>query len=56
MLGWATAFLVVLVIAAVFAFGGPAASAGAAQMLFFLFLGLFVLSLLVSLIRTRRMI
>ena len=39
MLGWALAFLVIAIIAAVFGFGGIAtASAGIAQILFFVFL------------------
>lgn len=43
MLGWALTFLVIALIAAVFGFGGIAsASAGIAQILFFIFLVLFV--------------
>ena len=43
MLGWAITFLVIALIAAVFGFGGIAsASAGIAQILFFIFLVLFV--------------
>lgn len=39
MLGWAVAFLIIALIAAVFGFGGIAvASAGIAKFLFFLFL------------------
>jgi uncharacterized membrane protein YtjA (UPF0391 family) len=46
MLRWAFAFLVLALIAAVFGFGGIAASAvGIARILFFLFLLLFVASL-----------
>ncbi len=46
MLGWALTFLVVALIAAVFGFGGIAsASAGIAQILFFVFLLLFVIAL-----------
>lgn len=52
MLGWALTFLVVAVIAAVFGFGGIAsASAGIAQVLFFIFLALFVISLIVRAVR-----
>lgn len=48
MLGWALTFLVVALIAAVFGFGGIAsASAGIAQVLFFIFLALFVIALIV---------
>jgi uncharacterized membrane protein YtjA (UPF0391 family) len=45
-LSWALVFLVLSLVAAVFGFGGIAASAaGVAKFLFFLFLVLFVLSL-----------
>ena len=47
MLGWAVVFLIIALVAAVFGFGGIAvASAGIAKILFFLFLVLFVISLL----------
>jgi uncharacterized membrane protein YtjA (UPF0391 family) len=47
MLYWAAVFLVIALIAAVFGFGGIAASAaGIAKVLFFVFLVLFVISLL----------
>lgn len=47
MLGWAITFLVIALIAAVFGFGGVAtASAGIAQVLFFIFLVLFVVALI----------
>ncbi|MFZ2100155.1 MAG: DUF1328 domain-containing protein, partial [Oricola sp.] len=46
MLGWALTFLVVALIAAALGFGGIAgASAGIAKILFFVFLILFVVSL-----------
>jgi len=52
MLRWTLIFLVVSIIAAVFGFGGvAAASAGIARIMFFLFLILFVASLLAGLIR-----
>jgi uncharacterized membrane protein YtjA (UPF0391 family) len=52
MLRWTLIFLVVSILAAVFGFGGiAAASAGIARILFFLFLILFVASLLAGLIR-----
>lgn len=52
MLYWALAFFIVAIIAAVFGFGGIAAGAGTiAQVLFFLFLVLFVISLLMGLLR-----
>ena len=56
MLYWALAFLVIALIAAVFGFGGiAAASAGIAKILFFVFVALFVVSLIVSLMgRGRR--
>ncbi|MEO8242325.1 MAG: DUF1328 domain-containing protein [bacterium] len=47
MLGWALTFFVVALIAAVFGFGGIAtASAGIAQILFFVFIALFVLAMI----------
>lgn len=47
MLSWALTFLVFSLIAAIFGFGGiAAASVGVAKILFFVFLGLFLLSLL----------
>lgn len=52
MLSWALIFFVIAIIAAVFGFGGIAtASAGIAQVLFFLFLVLFVVSLIMGLAR-----
>lgn len=51
MLGWAIAFLVI----ALFGFGGIAsASAGIAQILFFIFLALFVVTLIVRATRGTR--
>lgn len=47
MLGWALAFLVIALIAAAFGFRGAASAAGGiAKILFFVFLGLFVLALI----------
>ncbi|MEO1008398.1 MAG: DUF1328 domain-containing protein [Planctomycetota bacterium] len=55
MLGWAIAFLVVAIIAAVFGFGNIAAAAtGIARVLFFIFIVLFVLSLLARLFKGRK--
>jgi uncharacterized membrane protein YtjA (UPF0391 family) len=52
MLGWALAFLVVALIAAVFGFGGIAAGAiGIAKILFFAFLVLAAVSFVVHLAR-----
>jgi uncharacterized membrane protein YtjA (UPF0391 family) len=52
MLGWTVTFLVVALVAAVFGFGGIAvAAAGIAKILFYIFLILFVASLLGGLIR-----
>ena len=54
MLRWAIGFLIVALIAAVFGFGGIAsASAGIAKLLFMIFLALFLISLIVSLVRGR---
>jgi uncharacterized membrane protein YtjA (UPF0391 family) len=53
MLSWALTFLVIAIIAGVFGFGDIAASAtGIARILFFLFLVLFVVSLITG--RKRR--
>lgn len=53
MLSWALAFFVLALIAAMFGFGGIAAgAAGIAKVLFFVFLILFVVSLLLG--RTTR--
>lgn len=52
MLYYAIAFLLVAIIAAVFGFGGIAsASAGIAQILFFIFVVLFVLTLIIRAVR-----
>lgn len=52
MLGWAITFLVISVLAALFGFTGMAvAFAGIAKILFFIFLVLFVVSLLLHLFR-----
>lgn len=55
MLYWALVFFVIAVIAAVFGFGGIAAAAvGIAKILFFVFLALFVLTLIAHLFGRRR--
>jgi uncharacterized membrane protein YtjA (UPF0391 family) len=54
MLSWAVVFFIVAIVAALFGFGGLAsASAGIAQILFFLFLIAFVISMVVHLVRGR---
>ena len=54
MLGWAIAFLIIALVAALFGFGGIAsASAGIAQILFFVFLALFVIALVARAVRGR---
>jgi uncharacterized membrane protein YtjA (UPF0391 family) len=54
MLGWAFTFLVIAIIAAVFGFGGVAATAsGIAQILFVVFLALFLVSVIVAMARGR---
>jgi uncharacterized membrane protein YtjA (UPF0391 family) len=54
MLGWAFTFLVIALIAAVFGFGGIAATAsGIAQILFVVFLALFLVSVIVAMARGR---
>jgi uncharacterized membrane protein YtjA (UPF0391 family) len=55
MLRWALMFFIVALIAAVFGFGGIAADASSiARILFFIFLVLFVVSLLYSLLTGKR--
>ncbi|GGL69238.1 DUF1328 domain-containing protein [Wenxinia marina] len=52
MLSWALVFLVIALIAAALGFGGIAgASAGIAQVLFFIFAALFVISLIARFVR-----
>lgn len=52
MLNWAITFLVIAIIAAVFGFGGIAGTAtGIAKTLFFLFIVLFLVSLVVPRLR-----
>jgi uncharacterized membrane protein YtjA (UPF0391 family) len=54
MLGWAVAFLVIALIAALFGFGGIAsASAGIAQIIFFVFIALFVIAMIMRAVRGR---
>lgn len=54
MLGWALAFFIIAIIAAVFGFGNIAEGAtDIAQILFFIFLVLFVISLVLRLVRKR---
>lgn len=56
MLYWAAVFFIIAIIAAVFGFGGVYAGAmGIAKVLFFIFLILFVLSLLVGVVRRPRL-
>ena len=57
MLGWALTFLVIALIAAVFGFGGLAgASVGIAKMLFFVFLVLFVISMVARAVQGRSVV
>jgi uncharacterized membrane protein YtjA (UPF0391 family) len=52
MLQWALAFFLIAILAAIFGFGGIAvASAGIAKLLFFVFLVLFLISLVAGLAR-----
>jgi uncharacterized membrane protein YtjA (UPF0391 family) len=54
MLGWAVFFLVIALVAALFGFGGIAGTAvGIAKLLFFVFLAIFVISLIMGLARGR---
>jgi uncharacterized membrane protein YtjA (UPF0391 family) len=55
MLSWAVFFLVIALIAAVLGFGGIAGTAvGIAKILFFIFLAIFLVSLIMGLARGRR--
>lgn len=54
MLGWALGFLAIALLAALFGFGGIAtASAGIAQILFYIFIALFVIGIIASMVRGR---
>ena len=54
MVSWAITFLIIALIAAVFGFGGIAsASAGIAQILFFVFIVLFAVALVANALRGR---
>jgi uncharacterized membrane protein YtjA (UPF0391 family) len=54
MLNWAVVFLVIALIAALFGFGGIAGAAvGIAKLLFFIFLAIFVISLVMGLAQRR---
>jgi uncharacterized membrane protein YtjA (UPF0391 family) len=56
MLYWAAVFFVIALIAALFGFTGIySAAAGVAQVLFFIFLVLFVISLLTGVVRRPRL-
>lgn len=55
MLGWAILFFIIALVAALFGFGGIAsASAGIAQILFFVFLVIFVATVIMHFVRGRR--
>ena len=52
MLGWALTFFIIAILAAIFGFGGIAAGAATiAKVLFFVFIVLFLLSLIAGLVR-----
>ncbi len=54
MLGWAVVFLIIAVIAAIFGFGAIVASAvGIAKILFWIFIVLFIISLISGVVRRR---
>ena len=55
MLRWSLAFFIIALVAAVFGFGGITASAaGIAKLIFFLFVALFILSLITNAFQSRR--
>ncbi len=57
MLGWALTFLVIALVAAIFGFGGIAgASVGIAKLLFFLFLVLFIVSMIARAVQGRSVV
>ncbi|MGO8914274.1 MAG: DUF1328 family protein [Stellaceae bacterium] len=57
MLRWAAIFLVISIVAAIFGFGGiAAAAAGIAKLIFFVFLALFVLTLVIGLLLGRELL
>jgi uncharacterized membrane protein YtjA (UPF0391 family) len=52
MLVWAVTFFIIALVAALFGFGGIAAAAtGIAKILFFVFIALFILSLIAGIVR-----
>ncbi len=54
MLGWALIFLVIAIIAAIFGFGGIAGTATSiAVVLFWIFLAVFIITLILGLVRGR---
>jgi uncharacterized membrane protein YtjA (UPF0391 family) len=56
MLYWAVVFFVVSIVAALFGFGGIASSAvGIAKVLFFIFIVLFAISLILGLIKGKKL-
>lgn len=55
MLSWALFFFIIAIVAAVFGFGGIAtAAAGIAQILFYIFLAVFIAVLIMHFVRGRR--
>jgi uncharacterized membrane protein YtjA (UPF0391 family) len=55
MLGWTITFLIIAIIAAIFGFAGiVSAAVGIAKILFFVFIVLFILSLIFGRVRSRR--
>ncbi|HEY1798891.1 MAG TPA: DUF1328 domain-containing protein [Stellaceae bacterium] len=55
MLYWAVVFLIIAIVAAIFGFGGIAVAAtGIAKVLFFIFIVIFLISLIFGLSRRRR--
>jgi uncharacterized membrane protein YtjA (UPF0391 family) len=55
MLGWAIVFFIIAIIAALFGFGGiSVAAAGIAKILFFIFLVVFLITIVMYFVRGRR--
>jgi uncharacterized membrane protein YtjA (UPF0391 family) len=56
MLQWALAFLILALVAAFFGFGGIAAAAGIAKILFYVFVVVFAITLVGGILSSRRVI
>ncbi len=55
MLYWAVVFLIISIVAGILGFGGVSAAAGIAKVLFFIFVVLFVVTLLIAVVLGRKL-